>query len=81
MQVNFVAAPKNNLMTSPPLGRCYLFSTGFLQEGVINSGGGGGGFEVSGHRDVTAKRACKCEEFSKMAAVSLFVSLLQAYFS
>ena len=21
------AAPKNNLMTSPPLGRCYLFST------------------------------------------------------
>ena len=23
----FVAAPKNNLMTSPPLGRCYLFST------------------------------------------------------
>ena len=23
----FVAAPKNNSMTSPPLGRCYLFST------------------------------------------------------
>ena len=27
----FVAALKNNLMTSPPLGRCYLFST-ILQE-------------------------------------------------
>ena len=30
---------------------------------------------------ITAKQACKCEEFSKMAAASLFVSLLQAYFS
>ena len=33
------------------------------------------------NRDVTAKQACECEEFSKMAAASLFVSLLQAYFS
>ena len=34
-----------------------------------------------GHRDVTAKQACNCGKFSKMAVGSLFVSLLQAYFS
>ena len=36
-----VAAPKNNPMTSPPLGRCYLFSTGWGEgkgKGAGNAG-------------------------------------------